>query len=54
MNKEGSLRLSVAAVMFGLSTFMPNVWATSFIAFVGLYSLITGIVYLKRKDKIEE
>lgn len=49
--KEGSLRLSIAIIMFAVAVFIENVWARSFILIVGGYALISGIVRLKRARK---
>ncbi|WP_336764982.1 hypothetical protein [Paenibacillus sp. USHLN196] len=49
MNKEASLRLSIAAIFLGTSVLMNNTIATVVMSLVGLYALITGFIYLKRK-----
>ncbi|WP_167483739.1 hypothetical protein [Paenibacillus xylanexedens] len=49
MNKEASLRLSIAAILLGTSVLINNTIATVVMSLVGLYALITGFIYLKRK-----
>ncbi|WP_180287062.1 hypothetical protein [Paenibacillus sp. LK1] len=49
MNKEASLRLSIAAIFLGTSVFLTNTIATVIVSLVGLYALVSGFIYAKRK-----
>ncbi|QNR65504.1 hypothetical protein IAQ67_16590 [Paenibacillus peoriae] len=51
MKSEAVTRLSIAIIMFALASFMPNWWSISIVSFVGLYSLITGFIKLRKVDK---
>ncbi|MCT2196182.1 hypothetical protein M3G15_13650 [Paenibacillus sp. p3-SID1389] len=48
--KEAYGRLSIAVILFVLSSFMPNLWSVIFIDFVGLYALVSGLIHLRRLD----
>ncbi|GAA0404171.1 hypothetical protein [Paenibacillus motobuensis] len=49
--KQGSTRISLSIVMFVIASFMPNVWSISLVMFVAAYSLISGIVWLRREKR---
>ncbi|KAF6630523.1 hypothetical protein G7L40_19945 [Paenibacillus polymyxa] len=51
MKSEAATRLSIAILMFVLASFMPNWWSISIVSFVGLYSLTTGLIKLRKVDK---
>ncbi|KAF6565427.1 hypothetical protein G9G63_09730 [Paenibacillus sp. EKM202P] len=51
MKAEAATRLSIAILMFVLASFMPNWWSISIVSFVGLYSLATGLIKLRKVDK---
>ncbi|WP_175405273.1 hypothetical protein [Paenibacillus polymyxa] len=48
MKAEAATRLSIAIIMFVLASCMPNWWSISIVSFVGLYSLATGLIKLKK------
>ncbi|MGV6935989.1 hypothetical protein ACWA2B_10785 [Paenibacillus sp. CMM36] len=50
MKAEAATRLSIAIVMFVSASMLPNWWSISVVSFVGLYSLITGFIKLRKVD----
>ncbi|MMZ65992.1 hypothetical protein D1872_284440 [compost metagenome] len=51
MKAEVATRLSIAIIMFVLASIMSNWWSISIVSFVGLYSLATGLIKLRKVDK---
>jgi hypothetical protein len=40
--------------MFILSSFMTNLWSAVFVAVVGLYALVSGLIHLRSLDSKEK
>lgn len=48
--REASERFALTITMLAIILLIQNVWVTSVLSIVALYSFVTAIIYLRRKQ----